>query len=412
MITLIVVLWCLVVLNWLRFRDAIYPGLLQSSLWAVVVSLFYVSQDDFLPVGETTWLIIGSGVLTFSIGCLLATEGHVPFRSRNYLGALPMRLPSYSLVFVVVAFLPFVIARAHALASGGPFQSGFANLRYSLSSNVEGTGGYGILAYLVPIAFFAAALQLLRIFGSPSRRQQRERLITLVAVTVGVLYGLLSSGRGILFMLLCIVFIIPVVLRAVRPVRAFTLFLGTSLSVFVALGVLTGKGGSVEASISDNFVSMARSMETYLLASIPAFDRLISIGSPYDNGANAFRTVFAILHSIGFEVRVDPLVQAFVYVPMPTNIYTVYQPYFMDFGLIALPLFQFVFGLIHGFFYRRATVFQPHPLYVFLFSLSMFPLFTQYGGDAYFSLLSMWVQYLIYSFAFLVVFSRRTKAHS
>lgn len=407
MVIVISILWGLVFFNWVRFRDYVYPALVQSLLWAVIVTLFTIKKHDFLPVSRTTWVILTLGPASFTMGAFIATYGHVPFRGRNYLRRLPKRLPSYLLVFCTLALLPYLAMKAYAFATQGPFQNGFANLRYAMTTGSGTTGGYGILAYLFPLAFFAAGIQMLRFAGSTSRN---GRFITWLSIATAFVYGVLSSGRGILLTLLLIIFMIPIVLRTVRVIPAALLLATLSFLMFVTLGVLMWKGGNVKATFSENVSSMATTIEVYLLASIPAFDHLVRSGSPYYFGEYSFRTFFAVLRAIGVNVSVKPLVQDFVYVPMPTNIYTVYQPYFLDFGLPALPLAQFIFGFLHGFIYRKATIYRPHPFYVFLLSILMLPLVSQYGGDLYFSLLSMWIQYLTYSIAFTVVLSRQTGA--
>jgi len=405
----VIVLWSVVGLNWLRFKDVLYPGLLQSCLWAIVVTAYHVLQKDFIPVGVETWITIGSGIVAFSMGAFVATYGHTPFRGRNHLRLLPMCIPAYVLVLISIIFLPLMLAKAYTFAFAGPFQNYFANLRYAMTIGREETGGYGSLKYLIPLVYLSIALQLLRRFGSSSVNGNG---MLFISIAVGTIYGILTSGRAILLMLFLIIFMIPVVLRAMQPIRTFIVLIIITLFMFISLGILMGKGGSIDRGILENIRSMTTNIKVYLLGSIPAFDQLIKNGSSYDMGLHTFRTVFAVLNFIGYDVSVKQLVQDFVYVPMPTNVYTVYQPYYQDFGLFTAVLFQYFFGLVHGFIYRKATTFRPHPFYVFWFAISMFPLISQYGGDSYFSLLSMWVQYLIYSSIFLIILSRRNKGVS
>jgi len=100
-------------------------------------------------------------------------------------------------------------------------------------------------------------------------------------------------------------------------------------------------------------------------------------------------------------------VQPWVDVPMPTNVYTVYQPYIKDFGLVGGSLVLFVLGFLHALLYRRATVRNPHTTYVFLFALSLFPLVMQAFQDMYFSLLSLWIQYGTWAVVLFIVLHER-----
>ena len=99
---------------------------------------------------------------------------------------------------------------------------------------------------------------------------------------------------------------------------------------------------------------------------------------------------------------------------MPANVYTVHHPYIKDFGPLGGVLMLFGLGFLHSVVYRRATVHNPHAIYVFLFALLLFPLLMQVFQDMYFTLLSMWLQYGTYGIVFFVLLSdeRSRKARS
>src|SRR5256885_16983915 len=80
-----VILAGLVIANWIRFRDWMYPGLLQALLWAVIAAWFAASQADYFPVSFTTWAIIELGSLSFTAGCLVSTFGHKRFAGRTWI---------------------------------------------------------------------------------------------------------------------------------------------------------------------------------------------------------------------------------------------------------------------------------------------------------------------------------------
>jgi len=97
---------------------------------------------------------------------------------------------------------------------------------------------------------------------------------------------------------------------------------------------------------------------------------------------------------------------------MPTNVYTVYQPYIRDFGALGGVSVLFILGFLHAELYRRATVRSPHAIYVLLFALSLFPLAMQVFQDMYFSVLSLWVQYVTYAVVLFVVLTERRSRRS
>jgi len=112
-------------------------------------------------------------------------------------------------------------------------------------------------------------------------------------------------------------------------------------------------------------------------------------------GQQTFRIVYLWLSYVGMNVDVKPIVQAFVPVSSKwfTNIYTVYQSCYLDFGMTGVVILQLLFGLGHGILYRRATVPRPRAVWVMLFALSFYPLLLQATTDMYLSNLSNWVNF-------------------
>jgi oligosaccharide repeat unit polymerase len=144
----------------------------------------------------------------------------------------------------------------------------------------------------------------------------------------------------------------------------------------------------------------------YLVASIPAFDQYSQSTEDYGLGLNIFRTVFVVLTKLGIDVNAPELIREFQYVPMPTNVYTVYQPYYADFSWIGLIVIQFFLGFWHGILFRETN--NKNTFYAVPYVLFLYPLFMQFFQDQYFSLLSVWIQYgLLFFLYFLINQSKR-----
>lgn len=406
MLILIMLLWLMAGLGWLRFRDPLYPAVVQAVEWAVLFTLLWLLRDDFTPLHDLTLWVAGAGVVAFGMGAYVATFGHQPFRQANQVSHVPAGFPAGLLTLLVLAALLPVISRAVTMAAEGPFEEvPLANLRYALTMEEAG-GGYGGWAYIFTLAYFAAALQLLSAFAVGSTRFGR---LAWPAIVAAFFYGLLSSGRGTLLWLIVTLVMVPVVLRRVKVVGATLVFVLVALLIFASLGLMTGRGGQMGMDFQENVRSMALSLEVYLLSSLPALDQMLILGSPHEGGLNSLRGLFGALSGIGFEVPVRPLVQEYVEVPYLTNVYTLYQPYFLDFGVLALPCIQFVLGYGHGWLYRKATRPSPHPAHVFFFAVTFFPLLGQFWGDHYLSMISLWGQYLLWSALFLHAWARPGK---
>jgi len=182
------------------------------------------------------------------------------------------------------------------------------------------------------------------------------------------------------------------VTRRLSFVKTFFYFGSLGLMIFIGVGVLLNKGASISDDPLDIFIKMYDTFKIYLLGALPAFDNLLQQNLNAEFGLNTFKTFFTFIRKFDKNISVLPLTQNIVFVPMPTNVYTVYQPYYRDFLLFGVIGIQFFLGIWHGFLYKKATMGKAY--YVFLYALFLYPLFMQFFEDQYMSLLSMWVQYL------------------
>jgi oligosaccharide repeat unit polymerase len=398
----------LVCANYLLHRDLMYPGFLQAALWSVAVTLLVLFQDMFIPIPDGVFVLLAVGVVLFSMGGFLASYDHTPHRTRNFVaeGTLPSRHAVAVLAAVVLVGLVFYVDRVRELGSSGPSNSFFVNLRYAVSVNEEETGGIGRVATFLMLAYILAAIVILKRTGVS--RPTVSRGLLAVTILLGTVFGVLSSGRGQVLAFMVLVFAIPAVLRVTSPAKIASILVLLTLLLFAAVGLTLSKGGTLGNTFGENLATMRESFLTYAVSEIPALGRYLDNRGPdVELGLNTMRSIVALLHALGFQTTAAPLVQPYIDVPMSANAYTIYHPYIKDFGPFGAPAVLFVLGFVHAALYRRATVRNPHALFVFLFALSLFPLAMQVFQDMYFSLLSMWLQYGTSAVLLFVVFRER-----
>lgn len=90
----------------------------------------------------------------------------------------------------------------------------------------------------------------------------------------------------------------------------------------------------------------------YVTSPIVAFEKLrITITDGW--GGNTFNDVFPYLRYFGINLQGIERLQDFVYVPVPTNVYTIMQPFYNDFGSMGVAVFGILYGWGAGFVYRK-----------------------------------------------------------
>lgn len=384
-------------MNWLRFRDVCYPGFLHAALWALVVVLLAVASRSLSPLSDRVFVYLIMGCMMFSIGTYLATWQHVPVLAGITVrqDSLPSRHFLWGLFLAIAAISPLYLERAIALARAGPSANLFVNLRGSLTWQPTAAEGYGVLKYIVPAASFVAACVGLRCLAGMVRK---ERVFLTLAVLLALGLAFLATGRTFVILLFLPILGIALILRRIRPAAALAVVLCGGVAVFVSMGLLRGDTATTGHLSSSSIVTRSiKSLSQYSLGPSAAFDQLLQSQMPLELGRNSLRFFYVALFPLGGSTPV-PQIQPYVFVPYPVNVYTVYQPYFQDYGVLGVLLAQLLFGLWHGFLYRRATAAHPSAAYVLLYAFFLFPLAMQFFADAYMTSLSMWVQYGILVF--------------
>lgn len=90
----------------------------------------------------------------------------------------------------------------------------------------------------------------------------------------------------------------------------------------------------------------------YVTSPIVAFEKLrITITNGW--GENTFNDVFPYLRYFGIHLESINRLQDFVYVPVPTNVYTIMQPFYNDFGSMGVAVFGILYGWAAGYVYRK-----------------------------------------------------------
>jgi oligosaccharide repeat unit polymerase len=379
----LLVLWALVAWNYARVPDTLYPPFLQSIVWAAVCTLYIVWGADFPPINAYTQIIFVLGTLMFTLGGALATFGYRP----TYTPVSPSMNKAQNAYLLALLFVSWllvvpILLRAEELSSGGIGDTAFTALRYAVGVELE---GYGVIGYALSVSLFCTIGHLVfyRSLGA-------SRLIAAIAPTV--VYSGMFAGRTAFFTTLIAGIGVLAIMRQIRVMRALLLFLIVGFLLFVSIGIALNKAGSYDESIGESLPEIVDALQTYLLGALPAFDYLRERSNALGWGINTFRSVLAFGTALGIpNLEVVPLVKEFVFVPTLTNVYTVYQPYYEDFGFTGALVFPFGFGYLHSIAYRKSS--SPHGmLWIIAYAMMMYPLFMQFFQDQYFSLLSFWVQ--------------------
>jgi oligosaccharide repeat unit polymerase len=369
------------------------PFQIYFLVWLPILVAHYLSRETFVAVPvDYLLLILTAKALALLLLIVVRTRlsdqvnvnRHPYFSIRKDLIAIAQAL--------VCLAAPFAYLRAKELAGGENIFTvvGYITLR---SAMTEGGGQIGFLAYFFILSYAVTSLTLLAYKKNAASLSQ-----LMLSSAVSLFYVYVSTGRTHLLLLVSLTLIPLIMLDTVR-LRGLLIALSLTGATFVLIATMTAKGISVEAGLLENVMTLAENLRAYTVAPFVAMSGLIEADRPLEWGANTFRFVISILHASGMiETPPPALIREYVFVPDPTNVYTVYDAYFRDFSYLGIFIPPSLLT-IHWWLYSRAR--RAGGKWIFYYAASVYPLATQFFQDQYFSLLSIWIQLAFWFWIFL-----------
>jgi len=390
-----VVLLGLTVLNYYAGRrNVLYPPFLFALIWLAVFFIYLAPPIEVDKVQADTLAVVFSGVVAFSAG------GAVVGRRRNSSTtpeSTPWNTISKKIIFLsCLAILPAFFLEIQRLSDVGGIEGLMISARVAIIdavTNGERPFGSPVYSFAVMLAIFGAFIFLIE-----ARDWRRERLWVWGSILTALTFCVLTTGRTWLLELVAGLVGIYLLKRKRFSARDAWRFVRWPLAGFLVLFsilVLVNKdisgmsGGATEAIATNAF--------GYTVVPLAGFDYVLHHASEYKHDSNhTFRDVLPGLAWISGlrytpQTGLDDYVLSLRY---PTNVFTVFKFYYVDFGLAGMLLSMFVIGAGQTWLFRRALT-GDH-FYIFLFVVSLFPL-TMVAFDDQYSLGRYYLGVLVFA---------------
>ena len=318
-----------------------------------------------------------------------------------------MTLP-YLFTGVIAIGLPFYILASYKLFLASNIDNFFIGLRTQL---VYGDEDIGIVKYLVSLSFIVFAINLYAFFKN---KNKVNTILIIITSLITLTYIVFITGRGFFLIMLALYLGIAYLhnrqFSLKKVLRLFAIF----MIVFIAFGVLYGKAGNAENSITENVKPASQATAVYLVSGLNALDwernHQPQINYTGDNSLRLFIKIGQQLNLIE-NAHVVKLEGPFVFVPYPTNVYTVYSPYIKDFGVFYAWFMVGLFGFLHSWLYNKAIATRNFR-YSLYYSFLLFPLLMSFFMDFYLTIFSTWIQIVFFTELFIFlneVFKNKNK---
>jgi oligosaccharide repeat unit polymerase len=401
----IVILIAFEILAWRNTRDLKSPAVLFGVFW--IVSLINLSTMELSKsVGEVALLVIGLGMVVFQIGYFIGT--HVKIDHSTYTIAPNNRAMKLLITVLFILAVPVVIQYIGFIRSYG---GSLYNAIRAAESNLRLPPLFDYYRKITQYLFFAFAIVY---WKEPVEKRKTIRVYVLILFVVAMLSAIsVPTRNSILFFGLPLLMCWYCTHHTNNKRIARTLLIAAIAFLVVFYIISTGKYWYLYSNSGvSRFTVIREELQTYLSGSIAAFSTTWKEHSFTRYGGNTFRFFIAIFDAIFGTSNAVPLVNEFATFSngFRTNVFTFYDFYLRDFGIIYSLAIQFAVAIIHGVSYKKMQTGNPYSIY--MFSMLSYPLVMQFFQDQYISLLSTWVQIIIVGVIVLKsrVFFRRSSA--
>ena len=326
----------------LSFGDIFTPWTVTLGLWGGIIITAQLVGNLIYPIKNQFYYAIS---LWLPIFCLVSWGTYTLLKpSAENVDIRKFKIeysPLVFNVFLVISILctPLCVKKVLDII----MMFGTENLMYNMRVlAIKGETGLGILAYCFTIN---KALLILAFWRYPDiKKWQLALVIILFAMNAFV-----DMDKGSIFFI-AITAIFVLYQRRKISIRGIALFgIALILVFFVFTLMRTETGDDGKGSLDD--LTILEFIGIYVLTTPVAFSYMQpNIGAPY--GSYTLTTVYLILNRLGGNFPIIEQIQEFVWVPLPTNLYTIMQPFYLDFGYPGVAFFAVVYGVVCGWAYR------------------------------------------------------------
>jgi oligosaccharide repeat unit polymerase len=361
------------------FGDWFSPWSITIVIWAVILGFYYLLDNTLYPITSQFFYCLIIWLPIFVL-CSFLTYNAFPGKEPGGAETEPFYFNKtvFNLFFVLTLVItPLYVKSVLEVVLMFGTDDIMNNVR---TLAIYGDGKGGILNYSMVIN---QTLLVVALWAHPKIPMWKVVILAIACIMNSL--AIMEKGT-MFFVFVSIAFVLFE--KRVITLRSILVFSAIVLVVFYLFNLGRAEKDSEyqkEETLLD-FVVM------YALSPPVAFCQLMKDVTP-QFGTNTFNTIYLFLARWGAgDIIVKQKLQQFVWVPIPTNVYTMFQPFFMDFGYRGVAFFAWAYGCASGVVYRlhRNRKFIGSGLYTYM----VYALVLQFYQDN-----------LIFSLVFLIQFT-------
>ena len=339
--------------------------------WIAILILIWIDGDLLYPLTERFWISLAIWGITLPLTAFI-TFNLLQKKNSGTSETTASTSPNvnikwfYFFLIVTLIFTPLCIKRIMDTVSMFAGENMMYNIRMLV---VEGETGWGVLSYSFVIN---KALLICALWA----RKKVGIIPTIVVLMLMFMSAFALMDKGsILFIFLTLGYVLYE--KGIISLRSIFLTGGALLGIFFLLTLLRNFTDG-QGEIKSDELTFVDFFAMYVLSAPVAYGYMPpDIGLQF--GSRSLTLLYLILGKLSGNFHVESLVQEFMEVPIPTNLYTIMQPFYLDFGQWGVFIFALLYGVGSGWCYAIYKSGNSWGCAAYTFML--YNLVTQYGSE-------------------------------
>ena len=324
----------------LKMGDVFAPWTITTTIWLAILVLFQFQGNLLYPLGDQfynclmLWVPIfcGSSLITYYV---MPEHGDADKNS----SAIPEINHTLFTVFYVISMVITPLYLYEIMQTVMMFDT--ADMLYNLRIlAVHGDESHGFLNYSYVLN---QVLLVVALWQYP--KVPMWQLITIILASMMSAFAIMEKGM-VFFLFAAVIF----TLYEKKVIRMRSIIF-SALSIIILFFLINMARDYREDADPNDATTFLDFFGIYVLSPAVAFERVQEDLTP-QFGSHTFHTIYLFLNRFGGDYEVKAALQEFVWVPLPTNVYTVFQPFFEDFKYKGVAIFAMFYGLFSGWCYR------------------------------------------------------------
>jgi oligosaccharide repeat unit polymerase len=363
-------------------RSIVHPAFVVSMLWATLLLAYNTLPHGLYPLSDKFYYAVTIWVVSFCFAALLPHKIRIHF-PRHVKGE--PKTKRVQTLFSILFWLNVAFACLAITTTDG-------ESLYRFFDSWEDRPA--LFRWFGPLPFFSIAC-LLCVFLFNIRIKKYKIALFLLVFTFN---QILESNKTMFFTIFCAIFFCLYYKRQLSSKRILLL-----AAIMAAMFIIVSEFRPNSSITQDP----ARFLAIYALSPLPAFDMVLH----NDNLAQA--GVFDYFEKIGAIAGIGTApekVDTWVYVPVPTNVYTVMGIYYRGFGYAGLAVFALLLGLFMEIIYKGVMYDIPH--FIVLYATLFYVLPMQFFADIIFLYMGIIIKILLIVYLLFGRYSLKIKTRT